>query len=246
MTQAADTLDSPFQIVNEWLRKVFRSMTSFGVRRALKLLFSEIRVQRIHAASVKKAKAYSEQTNLKLNCGCGQCPKTGWINIDLFLKADLHLDLREKLPFSESSASVIYTEHFFEHLEYPTDALHFLREVFRVLQPNGIFHVGVPDTEEPLKAYAANDHEYFKIARERWHPKWCTTKMHSINYHFRQGDEHKYAYDEETLTQCLRKSGFVSIKRRAFIPELDSAHWANGGTLFMEAQKPPLFVTPKA
>jgi hypothetical protein len=35
--------------------------------------------------------------------------------------------------------------------------------------------------------------------------------MHTINYHFRQGSEHKYAYDDETLTKVLSHSCGSSI-----------------------------------
>jgi hypothetical protein len=47
--------------------------------------------------------------------------------------------------------------------------------------------------------YVSGDREKWMRVRDRYHPKWCTTPMHSANYFFRQDGEHKYAYDEETL-----------------------------------------------
>lgn len=211
---------------------------SQGFRRSLRVARYEWRLQRMHRQAVRKARAYSRQTDLKLNLGCGKNHKPGWIGIDRDPSADLQLDLREDLPFADNSAAVIYSEHFFEHLQYPKEASHFLRECLRILKPGGVLHVGVPDTEWPVKAYSVDTEDYFKTAKELFHPKWCDTKMHHLNFHFRQGDEHKYAYDEETLSSVLTRHGFVSIRRRSFDAQLDTP--SRGiGTLYMQCTAPP-------
>jgi predicted SAM-dependent methyltransferase len=210
-----------------------------GFRRSLRLARYELKLQRIHRASLRKAKDYAGRRDLRLNLGSGANCKSGWINIDRDPKADLHLDLRENFPFSDSSAAWIYSEHFFEHLEFPKEASHFLSECFRVLRPGGRLDIGVPDTEWPIKSYSDDASEYFRVAREAFHPKWCDTKMHHLNFHFRQGNEHKYAYDEETLTAVLRKHQFVEIRRRDFDPDIDSRARAIG-TLYLFAIKPNL------
>lgn len=61
--------------------------------------------------------------------------------------------------------------------------------------------------------------------------------MHNINYHFRQGTEHKYAYDFETLSKVLSKAGFVGIEESSFDPALDSEH-RRDGTIYVKAFKP--------
>lgn len=210
--------------------------TSAGLRKALKNVAREVHIQNLHRASVQRAAAYSGGA-LKLNIGCGANLKEGWINIDLSPEADLQLDVREPLPFPDGSATLIYSEHFLEHLEYPDEAINFLRESFRVLSAGGLFSVGVPDTEWPLVCYAKGDRTYFEMARERWHPPWCDTRLHHINYHFRQRDEHKYAYDFETLARVLAGVGFVAVERRAFSPDLDDCK-RKEGTLYVDAYKP--------
>lgn len=206
------------------VKDVIRSWTTAGVRQSCLDAWGEIRLQRRHFASLKKARQLRRSADLKLNLGCGPCLKSGWINIDIDSPgADLQLDLREKLPFPDARASFVYCEHFFEHLEYPSSAMSFLRECWRVLKPGGVFSLGVPDTEWPIVSYATGDPAYFELARARFHPAWCNTRMHNLNYHFRQGREHKYAYDLETLTKILEEAGFVSVVRRPFNPELDSA-----------------------
>jgi predicted SAM-dependent methyltransferase len=190
----------------------------------------------MHRRSLRKAQRISSQ-GLRLNCGCGPVIKQGWINIDLFAPtADLHLDLRRPLPFHDGVAAIIYSEHFFEHLEYPLETGAFLTESLRVLQRGGLFRVGVPDTEWPIIAYATGDERYFRLAQERWHPSWCDTRMHNINYHFRQGIEHKYAYDYETLAKVLIQAGFSSVTRSEFDPASDSES-RRVGTLYVEARK---------
>jgi predicted SAM-dependent methyltransferase len=216
------------------LRDIFKP--SAGFRRALRDLKREYRIQRLHRAALKRAPRFNGNS-LRLNVGCGKNIKPGWINIDLSKEADLQLDVREPLPFAGASASIVYSEHFFEHLEYPDQALHFVKESLRVLQPGGRFSVGVPDTEWPVSSYAGENQEYFRIAREQWHPAWCDTRMHNLNYHFRQGTKHKYAYDFETLERILSRAGFVSVARRSFDPALDDEK-RKLGTLYVDARKP--------
>lgn len=218
------------------IRDLADAATSAGLRKALKNIAREVHIQNLHRASLPRAAAYSGGA-LKLNIGCGANLKEDWISIDLSPEADLQLDVREPLPFPDNSAKLIYSEHFLEHLEYPDEAINFLKESFRVLSPGGLFGVGVPDTEWPLVCYAEGDETYFEMARERWHPSWCDTRIHHINYHFRQGGEHKYAYDFETLARVLAEVGFAAVTRRAFSPELDNFK-RKEGTLYVDAYKP--------
>jgi hypothetical protein len=41
-------------------------------------------------------------------------------------------------------------------------------------------------------------------------------KMEAVNVVFRQGVEHKYAYDAETLLNLLRRCGFARVEHQAF------------------------------
>jgi predicted SAM-dependent methyltransferase len=214
-----------------------------GVKSALLDLWWELSNQRSHRASLQNADRYRAQGHLKLNLGCGSERKPGWINVDLWSHADLQLDVREALPFVEGSVSIIYSEHFFEHLEYPAEIAHLLRESLRVLEPGGRFSVGVPDAEEALLQYAQGKlpallQEWSQDKNLRWFPHWVwTTPMHYINFFFRQGREHKYAYDLETLARVLTEAGFTDVKRRDFQPDLDSEH-RRDGTLYVDAFKP--------
>jgi hypothetical protein len=61
--------------------------------------------------------------------------------------------------------------------------------------------------------------------------------MHCVNYVFRQGREHKYAYDEETLVRVVGDAGFVDVARRAFNPEMDAPNHKLG-SLCVIGRKP--------
>ena len=47
--------------------------------------------------------------------------------------------------------------------------------------------------------------------RDRWLGQIYQTKMQFMNAIFRQGYEHRYAYDEETLTFVMREAGFADV-----------------------------------
>ena len=205
---------------------------------ALETLRAELKIRDKHRASLKRLARLAPGPELKLNLGCGRHPRPGWLNVDLHRDADLQLDLRSAWPFADGSAAVIYSEHFFEHLEYPDEVVAFLAESRRVLAPGGVFSVGVPDTETLLQAYARRDAAFFQHCHDvGWHPAWCNTPLHSVNYHFRQGREHKWAWDLETLARVLEEAGFVEARERPFDPALDTES-RREGTLYVDARKP--------
>ena len=223
-----------------WLKHQLEHRVPRGLWLALRNLYGELAAWRLHRRGVRKAIAYAARTGLKLNIGCDENYKPGWINIDLAGNVDLSLDMREPIPLSSSSVSFLYSEHFFEHLDYPYDACRFLSEAYRLLEPGGIFSVGVPDTRWPLLDYAGvGDGKYIETSAKRWHPGWTKTFLDHINYHFRQAGEHRYAYDFETLRHALEGIGFVNVRERDFDSALDSAH-RRVGTLYVDATKPNL------
>src|SRR5437762_2757021 len=91
-----------------------------GLDNAAKLLGTEIVIRARHLRGVTKARRYRGERGLALHLGCGGQIKVGWINVDVKRGADLTLDIRERLPFSDKSFNVIYSEHFLEHVDYPT------------------------------------------------------------------------------------------------------------------------------
>jgi SAM-dependent methyltransferase len=210
--------------------------------RAARVLKFEIALWCSHALSCLRARRYRGQRDLKLHLACGPKYKAGWVNVDFSARADLQLDLRRRLPFADGSCELVYAEHFLEHLDYPNEALDFLRECRRVLRNGGRIRIGVPDAAAPMPWVAAD------IAAGRDQapplpgiPEWATTPMEQYNFLFRQNyihwwPEHKFAYDFATLKKCFALAGLPNIVRKDFDAELDSED-RKVGTLYVEALK---------
>jgi len=223
---------------------VARERLSPGQRAAFHSLFTELKIWHYHRKGVQRIRRETLFRPLKINLGCGNISKTGFLNIDLFPGGDLTLDLRKGLPFQSNSCEIIFSEHFFEHINYPEPISYLFRECLRVLRPGGLLSFSVPDTEWPLIDYQHGiDAPYFKSCAENpwWHPPYCTTRLEHINYHFRQDGQHLFAYDEETARKVLEAAGFVKVAKRNYQPDLDSER-RQIGSLFMSAEKPANFM----
>ena len=201
--------------------------------------------------------------DVRVNVGCGQEPTPGWINLDLIRNPRIYYwDCRFGLPFGNDAVTAIYAEHFFEHLDYETEARLFLAESLRALVPGGVIRLVVPDAGAYLKAYAVGDWQVLEVMRplekvrngyrDFWLDRTYVTKMEFINAVFRQDGEHKYAYDSETLCRLLTGSGFADVQQRSMNSSADSGMVSDTplrGTesLYVEGRKPPsTSLTPSA
>jgi len=80
----------------------------------------------------------------KLNLGCGQFRKEGYINLDISLlsKADVICDLEKfPYPFNDSTFDLIEADHLLEHLSNPFQVM---SEINRILKPGGMIYIRVP------------------------------------------------------------------------------------------------------
>jgi predicted SAM-dependent methyltransferase len=221
------------------LKHIATRYMSRGFRETLRNVAVEARVQRRHRRGLRAARRYRGADRLKIQLGSGGQRKDGWVNVDLFADADVHLDLREDLPFADGSAVLVYAEHVLEHFIYPREVQHIAREVKRILAPGGMFKLVVPDAGRALKAYGRDERPFFAARHVRSYlASEKPTPMHIVNYIFRQDGQHKYAYDDETLAQVLEDAGFIDVRQRPFDPALDSARRVAVNSLYMEATKP--------
>ena len=80
----------------------------------------------------------------KLNLGCGDDYKEGWINLDIDRqqKADVYHNLKKfPYPFKNNYFDYILANHILEHLEKP---LKVIEELARICKDNGIIHIEMP------------------------------------------------------------------------------------------------------
>ena len=95
-----------------------------------------------------------------LNVGCGSRFNRSWTNIDIQPSdADVQAcNLLNGLPFENGSFDAVYHSHVLEHIKR-SDVDHFLSECFRVLKPNGVLRVVVPDLENIARLYLQSINE---------------------------------------------------------------------------------------
>lgn len=220
------------------IRAILCAALSPGELSALNALRLERAAAARHRKGLRQIRRRSLRRPARLNLGCGEARKDGFLNIDICAGGDLTLDLRRGLPFESDCCEQIFSEHFFEHLDYPEPVSSLFSECLRVLRPGGEMRFSVPDTQWPLFDYGDGpDAPYFAACRQQaWHPG-CETRLEHINHHFRQGHEHRYAYDFETVYKALSMTGFDAVQQCAFDSRLDSAHHSIG-SLFVSARKP--------
>lgn len=80
----------------------------------------------------------------KLNLGCGEFKKTGYINVDYYAvsKPDLKHDLNIfPYPFADNEFALIEADHLLEHLDAPFQVM---KELYRISKPDGVIIIKVP------------------------------------------------------------------------------------------------------
>ena len=195
-------------IANYLRRQIHRFVPRGMAPFAPTLLFEAYALVR-HPLSLMVARKYKSASRIRLHAGGGANVKIGWFNLDLSPSADLKVDLRRRLPLPDGCSSIVYSEHFLEHLDYPEPATFFVKECFRVLEPGGLFSIAVPDTEVILRSYVLGGTEEYYAERKKWHPDWCTTQIEHIKLNFRQDFEHCFMYDFETSLFIFFKAPYV-------------------------------------
>lgn len=89
-----------------------------------------------------------------LNVGCGNKFHRQWVNVDMVSNSIdvIPANLLNGIPFPNDHFDVIYHSQVLEH--FPKEKAHgFILECFRVLKPNGIIRIVVPDLENIVDEY---------------------------------------------------------------------------------------------
>lgn len=226
---------------NRLRRSVLPDYAYHPIRFELSMLGLRLRAARVRAR-------YRDQRDLLVNVGCGARGREGFVNVDGMAAPGVSCvyDCRASLPFADQSVRGLFSEHFFEHLHYEEEVPAFLAECRRVLAPQGVLRLIVPDGGQYLRAYSAGGWNGVSALRglsaehvDPWLGEHYQTPMELINAVFRQGVEHKFAYDAETLVRLLERSGFRAHQSsfgQSALPELaiDSSDRASE-SLYVEA-----------
>jgi predicted SAM-dependent methyltransferase len=155
-----------------------------------------------------------------LNIGCGSNVREDFLNIDHQWRPGVVCwDVTRRVPAATASARGVFMEHCLEHL--PVDrAYALLEEIVRVLRPDGVARIIVPDGRLYLETYMRFGEGARFPYQEEDGFRGCYTPMMSVNRVFYvQRDErfgHNFMYDFDTLAILLRKAGFREVRHVSF------------------------------
>jgi predicted SAM-dependent methyltransferase len=161
---------------------------------------------------------------MKLHLGCGKRYIPGFIHIDAIDYPHIdHIATIDNLSFiSNNSVELIYNCHVLEHFKR-RDVARVLKEWHRILKPNGILRISVPDFSqlcEIYRKYGCLDQVIGAIFGRQDY-------LYNIHYNI---------FDLSTITQQLHEAGFVNISKyewretehasvddfsQAYIPHMD-------------------------
>lgn len=103
---------------------------------------------------------------LKLDLGCGKNPEPGFLGVDaLKFGQDVVADLTKRWPWADGSVEEARASHFVEHLK-PRQRIHFVNELYRVLQVGGKCQIVTPHWAS-CRAYGDLTHEWPPVS-EMW------------------------------------------------------------------------------
>jgi predicted SAM-dependent methyltransferase len=101
---------------------------------------------------------------MKLHLGCGKRFIPGFIHID---KSNMkHIDYVTEVDnlsmFNDDSVDLIYASHVLEYYSY-FECIDVLKEWYRVLKPNAILRLSVPDFDKLINVYQSTNNDINKI-----------------------------------------------------------------------------------
>jgi len=126
-----------------------------------------------------------------LNLGCGQRFHSCWTNINFVSTGDSVIahNLKDGIPFPDQSFDVVYHSHVLEHFP-KAEAESFIQECYRVLRPEGILRVVVPDLEQIARMYLYCL-EQVGIGSQEWEQnyQWMLLEMYDQTVRNQAGGE---------------------------------------------------------
>ena len=221
-----------------------------------RFLFDQLRVEwnalcvsylnRFSPKQRSRLRRIREQEAVRVNVACGPDIQPGFVNVDLFAASPevVRWDCRWNLPLADSTAVGIRVEHFLEHLETCEELPGFLGDCWRVLKPEGVLRVVVPDARKYIEAYLQPGLSGFAALNcPVPFPNDLPTRMDAVNHVFHQAHEHRAGYDLESLKHRLEIAGFVRVTRMSYGKSSDAVLACDRPmhapySLYVEAFKP--------
>ena len=135
----------------------------------------------------------------KLNLGCGDDYREGYINVDFdnTVKADKYFDLRETFPLENESFDEVLAQDVLEHFTKENADL-FIKEIRRILKPEGILRLRVPNVYQIFDQFYADSPTMMKFI-------YGDTSKGELG-------AHKNGFTKKSLKMILSINNFYNIK----------------------------------
>lgn len=148
----------------------------------------------------------------RLNWGCGQQGEPGWINSDTKTGPgiDITRDIREGLPIENESLDYIVSIHALPMIPYP-DLIPVLQELRRVLKPEGVLRLGLPDLDKGIRAYQRNERDYFLVPDDDVRSMGGKLIVQLIWYGYS-----RTLFTSDFIEELLLKAGFSRVNGCAY------------------------------
>jgi SAM-dependent methyltransferase len=174
-----------------------------------------------------------------MNWGCGEHPEPGWINTDIKdgPGIDFSADIRDGLPLEDEFIDYITSIHALPEIPYQ-DLVPALGELRRVLKPDGVLRLVLPDLEKGMRAYLQDDRDYFLIPDEDAESIGGKLITQLVWYGWS-----RTLFTHDFAEELLRKAGFTAIMTCSFretksrFPEIVELDSRERESLFIEAVK---------
>lgn len=177
----------------------------------------EYDIQRLIARShFSKSKTFLKSE--KLHLGCGSRIVEGWLNVDV-QKSEWDTDLASgSLPWASNSFMSIASQHVIEHLEFESELVPLMSELYRVCKPGAEIWLSCPDLKRICESYSTDLGRKLLDDRITRFPGFVfyypdTPIQHIINDLFHQRGEHKNLFDFGLLQWMVEKAGFVHCRQ---------------------------------
>ncbi len=172
-------------------------------------------------------------------------------------------DLTKKLPFKSNTVNYVFCSHLIEHLEKSNAEL-LIKEILRILRPNGCVRIVVPNLQFLVEKYQEKDTKYWSTwagyNSAETAASWLCLAFYYGSPKEKSGrsfgriikklirgvpepNSHKWLYDYESLSKLMLNCGFSEIVLQKYkigvVPDIDKLDRkeTEEDSIFVEAKK---------
>ena len=186
---------------SSWTKRVPKALLPASFHLSAAVTLTRLLAPRERRRARRLAEANSAP--LRLHLGAGGSAKAGWTNVDLAgHPVELAWDVTKPLPFPDGSVEAVFHEHMLEHLTLE-QAYALTRDCHRVLAPDGVLRIVVPDAGAYARSYAHGGDGV--IADYRSGRPTAMLALQEVFYLH----GHRSAWDEDTLALLVAAAGFT-------------------------------------